>query len=56
MGIVSVIGGLTSLRLPETLRQKLPQTILEGEEFGKNWTLKNCWSCVPERCDIKLLK
>ncbi|EEB16195.1 organic cation transporter, putative [Pediculus humanus corporis] len=48
MGIVSVIGGLTSLRLPETLRQKLPQTILEGEEFGKNWTLKNCWSCVPE--------
>ena len=26
-----------TLRLPETLNEKLPQTLEEGEEFGKNF-------------------
>uniref|UniRef100_A0A0K8VPL8 Organic cation transporter 1 n=3 Tax=Bactrocera latifrons TaxID=174628 RepID=A0A0K8VPL8_BACLA len=45
MGIISMIGGLTSLRLPETLHERLPQTIEEGESFGKDWSMKQCFSC-----------
>ncbi|ALC40315.1 CG9317 [Drosophila busckii] len=48
MGFVSMLGGLTGLRLPETLHHRLPQTIEEGEEFGKNWQLKDCLNCKPQ--------
>ncbi|XP_061401514.1 carcinine transporter [Musca vetustissima] len=48
MGFMSMLGGITGLRLPETLHHRLPQTIEEGEEFGKDWTIKNCCSCKPE--------
>ena len=50
MGTVSVIGGLAGLRLPETLNAPLPQTLEEGEEFGKNFTWLDCIRCsAPER-------
>ncbi|VVD01760.1 unnamed protein product, partial [Leptidea sinapis] len=49
MGAVSVLGGLTALRLPETLHTSLPQTAEEGEEIGKDWTYKDCWSCGGPR-------
>ncbi|XP_050433581.1 carcinine transporter [Adelges cooleyi] len=49
MGILSVIGGITGLRLPETLHYKLPQTVEEGEEFGKNWTMADCINCIPKK-------
>lgn len=49
MGILSVIGGITGLRLPETLHYKLPQSVEEGEEFGKNWTMADCITCIPKR-------
>lgn len=42
MGIISVIGGVSGLRLPETLHQRLPQTIEEGEAFGQDWTCADC--------------
>ncbi|XP_023298252.2 carcinine transporter [Lucilia cuprina] len=45
MGFVSMLGGITGLRLPETLHQRLPQTIEEGEEFGKDFTLNACLHC-----------
>ncbi|TMW39736.1 hypothetical protein DOY81_015185, partial [Sarcophaga bullata] len=45
MGFVSMLGGITGLRLPETLHQRLPQTIEEGEEFGKEWTVNACLHC-----------
>ncbi|CAG2054257.1 unnamed protein product, partial [Timema podura] len=48
MGVVSVLGGLSGLRLPETLHHRLPQTVEEGEEFGKDWTCAECLRCVPE--------
>lgn len=49
MGGISVLGGLTSLRLPETLHHRLPQTVEEGEEFGKDWTFGECMHCIPKR-------
>lgn len=47
MGCVSVVGGFTGLRLPETLHHRLPQTLEEGELFGKDWTFDECLRCVP---------
>ncbi|XP_077865179.1 organic cation transporter protein-like [Saccoglossus kowalevskii] len=34
MGIISIVGGMFSLLLPETSKQKLPETLEEGELFG----------------------
>ncbi|XP_011629731.1 carcinine transporter isoform X3 [Pogonomyrmex barbatus] len=47
LGVISVIGGLSGLRLPETLHHRLPQTVEEGELFGKNWSCADCIRCVP---------
>ncbi|XP_071449485.1 carcinine transporter [Hetaerina americana] len=49
LGVVSVVGGLSGLRLPETLHHRLPQTVEEGEEFGKDWNWKECIRCIPIR-------
>jgi hypothetical protein len=43
------VGGLSGLRLPETLHHRLPQTVEDGEEFGKDWTLAECLRCIPVR-------
>lgn len=45
MGFLAVFGGLTGLRLPETLNKKLPVTLEEGEIFGKQWTVADCCKC-----------
>lgn len=47
MGGVVIAGGFTGLRLPETLHHRLPQTLEEGEEFGKNWDMNDCMRCIP---------
>ncbi|XP_076057960.1 carcinine transporter [Oratosquilla oratoria] len=47
MGIISVFGGFAALRLPETLQQKLPNTLAEGEEFGKDFQWSECLTCIP---------
>ena len=49
MGAVSVVGGLSALRLPETLHTSLPQTAEEGEQFGKDWTYADCLACGDQR-------
>ena len=36
LGISAIIGGIVSLLLPETLNRDLPQTIQDGEDFGKD--------------------
>ncbi|KAG1697399.1 Carcinine transporter [Nymphon striatum] len=38
-GILSVVGAVTIIFLPETLYAPLPQTIIEGENFGKNFKI-----------------
>ncbi|CAH1388968.1 unnamed protein product [Nezara viridula] len=48
LGVISIIGGLSSLRLPETLNSSLPQTVEEGEEFGKEWSMQDCFQCTPQ--------
>ena len=37
MGSFSIAGGIVTLKLPETLGAKLPQTLEEGEDFGKDF-------------------
>lgn len=52
MGILLNLGGVFSLLLPETLHQHLPQTLEEGEAFGKHWTLSDYCTCCPRRCVV----
>lgn len=42
MGTLCVIGSVTCLFLPETLNCHLPETIEEGEEFGKELQMLSC--------------
>ena len=49
MGSLLVVGGIFALFLPETLHQHLPQTLEEGESFGKNMTFEDYCNCCPRR-------
>ncbi|MPC66991.1 Carcinine transporter [Portunus trituberculatus] len=45
LGLVSIAGSITSVLLPETLDQDLPDTLVDGETFfvGQNYCYK-LWS------------
>lgn len=36
LGFFGIVGGVLSLFLPETLGHELPQTLSDGEEFGRD--------------------
>ncbi|CAH1118037.1 unnamed protein product [Phaedon cochleariae] len=55
MGVISILGGLTGLRLPETLHHKLPQTVEEGEAFGRDFNLTDCLRCIPLRPETSVV-
>lgn len=48
LGALGIAGGLISLFLPETLDHELPQTLEDGENFGRN---QKFWDmpCFPKR-------
>ena len=50
MGVLLILGGAFSLLLPETLHHHLPQTLEEGEAFGKHLTWADYFTCCPRRC------
>lgn len=51
LGILGIIGGFLSLYLPETLNHELPQTLSDGEEFGRGqgmWDFPCCAKKVDD--------
>lgn len=56
-GINVLIGGALSTLLPETLNKKLPETIEDGELFGKSFSKKEkIHKDVGQLGDVELLK
>ncbi|KAK4323071.1 hypothetical protein Pmani_006209 [Petrolisthes manimaculis] len=45
-----------AFRLPETLQQKLPNTMAEGEAFGQDFSWDQCLACVPAKKENRPFK
>ncbi|XP_066983222.1 organic cation transporter protein-like [Macrobrachium rosenbergii] len=48
LGVASIISGSISLGLPETLHRDLPQTIDDGEKFGRDQSFCD-FPCIADR-------
>jgi OCT family organic cation transporter-like MFS transporter 4/5 len=51
-GVLAFTGGLLSLFLPETLNKELPETMEDGEKFGKNEESSSSSCCRKKTADI----
>ncbi|XP_064546341.1 carcinine transporter [Drosophila montana] len=50
LGLLGIVGGLLALLLPETLHHDLPQTLSDGEEFGRGQSIWD-FPCLAKQLD-----
>ena len=56
MGIVAIIAGLSALKLPETVGNKLPETMDEAMNIGKDSNKRGICTCVCPKNVFEMFK